>query len=97
MQPGNAGLTPTPATCTSRRFVYSRLGLSQSLAHSDDPRQSAGGKTGKESTSFLKKRSKKLLNPGPSLSGWGEPRLVEVFWFFFSKKNGFLPSPDCPV
>jgi hypothetical protein len=44
----------------------------------------------------LKKRSKKLLNPVPSLSSYSEPRLVKVFWFFFSKKNAFLPSLDRP-
>jgi hypothetical protein len=41
-------------------------------------------------SSFLKKRSKKLLDLGPSLSGYSEPGLVKVFWFFFSKKNGFF-------
>ncbi len=29
---------------------------------------------------------------GFGLSGWARPGLVKVFWFFFSKKNGFLPS-----
>jgi hypothetical protein len=45
----------------------------------------------------LKKRSKKLLQMGCGLSGYSEPRLVKVFWFFFSKKNRFLSSPDCPA
>jgi hypothetical protein len=48
--------------------------------------------TGKASTSFLKKRSKKplptLSRTSPQRHGQG----VKVFWFFFSKKNRF-PSP----
>jgi hypothetical protein len=53
----------------------------------------AGGR--KESTSFLKKRSKKLcLRCRESLSG---PRQkTKVFWFFFSKKN-ILPVLACPA
>jgi hypothetical protein len=48
---------------------------------------------GQESTSFLKKRSKKLL----FCCGVCHRRrytldLTEVFWFFFSKKNGLLFS-----
>jgi len=43
-----------------------------------------------ERTSFLKKRSKKLLNPGPGLSGKAEAKYAKVFCFFFSKKKAFL-------
>jgi endonuclease/exonuclease/phosphatase family metal-dependent hydrolase len=39
--------------------------------------------TKKGSSSFLKKRTKKLLFPSP-------PKRIKVFWFFFSKKNYFL-------
>jgi hypothetical protein len=38
----------------------------------------------------LKKRTKKLLNPGPSLSGKAEAIKAKVFCFFFSKKKSFL-------
>jgi hypothetical protein len=41
-------------------------------------------------TSFLKKRSKKLLDIVTRLSG-GVRQGIKVFWFFFSKKN-MLPS-----
>jgi hypothetical protein len=41
-------------------------------------------------TSFLKKRSKKLLDIRPSLSGEAAARHVKVFCFFFSKKKSFL-------
>jgi hypothetical protein len=43
--------------------------------------------TGKQvRSSFLKKRSKKLLAVGLSLSS-GVRHRSKVFWFFFSKKN----------
>jgi hypothetical protein len=38
----------------------------------------------------LKKRTKELLNPEPSLSGKVGARYPEVFCFFFSKKKFFL-------
>ena len=44
-----------------------------------------------ESSSFLKKRTKKLLLLSP-LSHFRAPKQVKVFWFFFSKKNYFLLS-----
>jgi hypothetical protein len=58
------------------------------------------------STSFLKKRSKKL-SPGASRAGCRRANYVgaastgrnnrskwtDVFWFFFSKKNSFLRLP----
>jgi iron complex transport system substrate-binding protein len=43
----------------------------------------------KESSSFLKKRTKKLLFLDPRVVTSHGP-LVKVFWFFFSKKNCFL-------
>jgi hypothetical protein len=43
----------------------------------------------------LKKRTKKLLVLGvradPTVSGGGQGQVGKVFWFFFSKKNRFLP------
>jgi hypothetical protein len=42
-------------------------------------------------TSFLKKRSKKLLPVGTRLSGSVRQR-TKVFWFFFSKKEHLLAS-----
>jgi hypothetical protein len=39
---------------------------------------------------FEKKKQKTLGYFGCGLSGYHEPRLVKVFWFFFSKKNFFL-------
>jgi hypothetical protein len=47
----------------------------------------------KARSSFLKKRSKKLLERCRGLSG-SVRHQTKVFWFFFSKKNRFLPS--CP-
>jgi hypothetical protein len=56
----------------------------------------------KESPSFLKKRSKRLLSlrslmdTGLALDR-GRRGELKVFWFFFSKKNAFLsplPSRD---
>jgi hypothetical protein len=43
-------------------------------------------------TSFLKKRSKKLLHIWSRDVATGGPNGSKVFWFFFSKKNRFLPS-----
>jgi hypothetical protein len=48
-------------------------------AQQDKARQEA-------STSFLKKRSKRLLFSG-QVHDRGIGRRVKVFWFFFSKKN----------
>jgi hypothetical protein len=49
-------------------------------------------------SSFLKKRSKKLLfvqvRVEPAVPGGGEGERSKVFWFFFSKKN-ILPSLVC--
>jgi hypothetical protein len=42
----------------------------------------------KERSSFLEKRSKRLLNFWVILSG-GVGQSAKVFWFFFSKKNAF--------
>jgi hypothetical protein len=42
------------------------------------------------SGSFLKKRTKKLLMGCAAWSdpqAWGSHQRIEVFWFFFSKKN----------
>jgi len=38
-------------------------------------------------TSFLKKRSKKLLFIGAERYDWHASKYAKVFWFFFSKKN----------
>jgi hypothetical protein len=42
----------------------------------------------KKDSSFLKKRSKKLLPVGARLPGSAR-KGIKVFWFFFSKKNIF--------
>jgi hypothetical protein len=42
---------------------------------------------------FEKKKQKTFVRFGFGLSGEDRPRLAKVFWFFFSKKNRFLPSP----
>jgi hypothetical protein len=47
-----------------------------------------------EGSSFLKKRSKKLLTVGASLAGSVRQR-VKVFCFFFSKKKVFRPWIPC--
>jgi hypothetical protein len=47
----------------------------------------------KESSSFLKKRTKKLVFI--SLTQYSEC-LIKVFWCFFSKKNCLLPSRSKP-
>jgi hypothetical protein len=38
-------------------------------------------------TSFLKKRSKKLLDSWSRGGATGVSKGIKVFWFFFSKKN----------
>jgi hypothetical protein len=47
------------------------------------------------SGSFLKKRTKKLSfgasRVAPTMSGRWQGQGIKVFWFFFSKKNRFLP------
>jgi hypothetical protein len=44
------------------------------------------------SISFLKKRNKKLLSVGLRVrQDRYVPKREKVFWFFFSKKNCFLP------
>jgi hypothetical protein len=49
------------------------------------------------SISFLKKRNKKLLFVGLRVGhDQCAPKRVKVFWFFFSKKNCFLPTPPKP-
>jgi hypothetical protein len=40
---------------------------------------------------FEKKKQKTFIRSGCGLSGQAQPRLVKVFWFFFSKKN-MLPE-----
>jgi hypothetical protein len=40
-------------------------------------------------SSFLKKRSKRLLDGCRGLTG-SVRQVTKVFWFFFSKKNRFL-------
>jgi hypothetical protein len=45
-------------------------------------------------SSFLKKKKQKTFDDlGFGLPGQAQPRLVKVFWFFFSKKNRFSFSP----
>jgi ArsR family transcriptional regulator len=46
-----------------------------------------------EESSFLKKRSKRLLPVGFGVACATETKLAKVFWFFFSKKNIFLFPP----
>jgi len=46
---------------------------------------------------FEKKKQKTFDYFGFGLSGERGPKFVKVFWFFFSKKNCFLSSPDCPA
>jgi len=41
---------------------------------------------------FEKKKQKNFFSCGFGLSGKAQPRLVKVFWFFFSKKNCFLAA-----
>jgi hypothetical protein len=43
---------------------------------------------------FEKKNQKTFIRFGFGFSGWARPRLVKVFWFFFSKKN-YFPSYRC--
>jgi hypothetical protein len=44
---------------------------------------------------FEKKKQKTFTYCGFSLSGKAQPKLVKVFWFFFSKKNR-LSSREAP-
>jgi hypothetical protein len=45
------------------------------------------------SRSFLKKRTQKLLRLGVPIFAQRIDQESKVFWFFFSKKNRFLPFP----
>jgi hypothetical protein len=47
------------------------------------------GVTGRKDFFFEKKKQKTFVCFGCGLSGEARPRLVKVFWFFFSKKNCF--------
>jgi hypothetical protein len=52
------------------------------------------------SSSFLKKRTKKLLNPGRSLSGKAEAETDKSFLLLFFKKEGLTSSATrtpCPT
>jgi hypothetical protein len=51
---------------------------------------------GKKIFFFEKKKQKTFIRFGFGLSGNAQPRRVKVFWFFFSKQNGFL-SPAAPA
>jgi hypothetical protein len=46
--------------------------------------------TSKARPSFLKKRSKKLLDPGARVAAGARAYSQTVLWFFFSKKSRFL-------
>jgi hypothetical protein len=48
---------------------------------------SQGNRVKTGSSSFLKKRTKKLLNPGPSLSGETEANVQKFFASFFQKRG----------
>jgi len=52
----------------------------------------SNGKSEQASASFLKKRSKKLLLNWTVRFKHLWRKSTKVFWFFFSKKNAFLPS-----
>jgi hypothetical protein len=52
-----------------------------------------GARKEKASTSFLKKRSKKLFH---AVACPHARQRTKVFWFFFSKKN-ILPALACPA
>jgi hypothetical protein len=43
-----------------------------------------------ESSSFLQKRTKKLLQIQRAYFPNANTKLIKVFWFFFAKKNCFL-------
>jgi hypothetical protein len=47
----------------------------------------------KEASSFLKKSSKKLSTPGPSLSGEAAAKVQKFFGSFFQKRTASLPVP----
>jgi hypothetical protein len=71
---------------------------------SNEAGQSGEGKRTQARPSFLKKRSKKLLPVLASAFPDGLSPDNQKFFgsrrpgaAFFSKKNRFLPSPDCPV
>jgi hypothetical protein len=50
------------------------------------------GTEAKESTSFLKKRSKKLSTPGPCLSGKAEANVPKFFGSSFQKRTSLLST-----
>jgi hypothetical protein len=58
--------------------------------------------TGKGKHFFFEKKKQKtfVLSPLPQIRDPGDDTSevkLKVFWFFFSKKNCFLPSPACPA
>jgi hypothetical protein len=80
----------------SETFRHTRKALSP-----EEAGQSGEGRQAIERSSFLKKRSKKLLRPrsgrrrAPNKQKFFGSRRAGAA--FFSKKNCFLPSPDCPA
>jgi hypothetical protein len=63
------------------------VGGSRLIKHGRVARQS---RTREGKQFFFEKRTKKLLDLGPSPSGEAEARYVKVFCFFFSKKKTLL-------
>ena len=51
----------------------------------------------KKGSSFLKKRSKRLLRRCRGSFLQSAPQDIKVFWFFFSKKNCFFLLLACPA
>jgi hypothetical protein len=62
-----------------------KIALVTGAARGIGARRVGGDAEAEGSSSFLKKRTKKLLLIGTRGPG------AKVFWFFFSKKNCFLP------
>jgi hypothetical protein len=50
---------------------------------------------GRKACFFEKKQQKTFDHFGFGLSGLAQPSFAKVFWFFFSKKNCFLPRGLC--
>jgi len=91
MRPAGSAAGPC-RFCTPRYRISERLPLIKVQRGMNQGNRVKEGK-GKKVFFFEKKKQKTFT---PSLWPQARAQQAKVFWFFFSKKNCFLPSPDCP-
>jgi hypothetical protein len=76
-------------------FLYFGMGLMLAAGRKEGP--GLAPKPGQGSSSFLKKRTKKLLLCSMQAVFRPNEQRAKVFCFFFSKKKYFLPLPMCEL